>query len=46
MTTSYCLSRGVLDGVLGDLDRVADAVARLGRVDGDARALGDDARAG
>ncbi len=37
------LGLGVLDGVLGDLDRVADAVARLRRVDADARALGDDA---
>lgn len=32
-----------LHGVLGDLDRVADAVARLGGVDGHTGALGDDA---
>lgn len=32
-----------LDGVLGDLDRVTDAVARLGRVDRDTGTLGDDA---
>ena len=42
ITMSYCCVRGELDGVLGDLDRVAHAVARLGRVDGDAGALGDD----
>lgn len=36
------LRPGVLDGVLGDLDRVADTVAGLRRVDRDAGALGDD----
>ena len=33
---------GVLDRVRGDLDRVADAVARLGRVDVDAGLAGHD----
>ena len=38
------LGPGVLDGVLGDLDRVTHAVARFRGEDGDARALGDDAQ--
>ncbi len=38
------LGLGELDGVLGNPDRVADAVARLGGVDRDAGALGDDAQ--
>ncbi len=38
------LGLGEVDGVLGDLHRVADAVARLRRVHRDTGALGDDAQ--
>ena len=36
------LALGLFDAVAGDLDRVADAVARLGREDGHAGLLADD----
>ena len=40
------LAAGVLDRVAGDRDRVADAVARLGREDRDAGPLADDLQLG
>ena len=46
MTMSYCLSRANFDAVLGDLDRVADAVAGLGREDRHAGLLADDLQLG
>ena len=42
MTTSYCLRRDLVDRVAGDLDRVADTVAGLGREDRYAGPLADD----
>ena len=42
MTMSCWARRAMLDRVAGDLHRVADAVAGLGRVDRDAGALADD----
>ena len=46
MTTSCSLRLASLDRVAGDRDRVADAVARLGREDRHAGLLADDLRAG
>ena len=40
------LALGLFDAVLRDLDRVADAVAGLGREDGDAGLLADDLQLG
>ena len=46
MTTSYSVALGLGDRVAGDLDRVADAVARLGREHRHAGLLADDLQLG